>query len=106
MSNPNNLSNAVDSPSNALRSSNKISSLNETELDKGVVCASAGNHAQGVAYSCFVKKIKGVIFMPTPTPKPMSLETAPWLPCGDPHLMHSYCMPLHKDCHNDADNCR
>lgn len=48
---------------------NKISSLNETELDKGVVCASAGNHAQGVAYSCFVKKIKGVIFMPTPTPK-------------------------------------
>lgn len=48
---------------------NKISSLNETELAMGVVCASAGNHAQGVAYSCFVKKIKGVIFMPTPTPK-------------------------------------
>ena len=48
---------------------NKISSLNDIELAKGVVCASAGNHAQGVAYSCFVKKIKGVIFMPTPTPK-------------------------------------
>lgn len=47
---------------------NKISSLTATELNQGVVCASAGNHAQGLAYSCYVKKIKGVIFMPTPTP--------------------------------------
>ena len=47
---------------------NKISSLTADELKKGVVCASAGNHAQGVAYSCQAKKIKGVIFMPTPTP--------------------------------------
>lgn len=47
---------------------NKISSLTSDELKQGVVCASAGNHAQGVAYSCQVKKIKGVIFMPTPTP--------------------------------------
>jgi threonine dehydratase len=48
---------------------NKISSLTDLELEKGVVCASAGNHAQGVAYSCSIKKIHGVIFMPTPTPK-------------------------------------
>ncbi len=48
---------------------NKISSLKPQELEKGVVCASAGNHAQGVAYSCFLKKINGVIFMPVPTPK-------------------------------------
>jgi len=48
---------------------NKISSLNALELANGVVCASAGNHAQGVAYSCFLKKIKGVVFMPAPTPK-------------------------------------
>ena len=48
---------------------NKIASLEESELVNGVVCASAGNHAQGVAYACFKKKIKGVIFMPTPTPK-------------------------------------
>ena len=41
---------------------NKISSLSEKELSRGVVCASAGNHAQGVAYSCYSKKIKGVIF--------------------------------------------
>jgi len=48
---------------------NKISSLREDELMNGVVCASAGNHAQGVAYSCQKLKIKGTIFMPIPTPK-------------------------------------
>ena len=48
---------------------NKISSLNEEQKAKGVVCASAGNHAQGVALSCKLLKIKGTIFMPTPTPK-------------------------------------
>jgi threonine dehydratase len=46
-----------------------MASLTASELVNGVVCASAGNHAQGVAYSCFLKKIKGVVFMPTPTPK-------------------------------------
>ena len=48
---------------------NKISSLKESELTNGVVCASAGNHAQGVALSCYKLKIKGTIFMPSPTPK-------------------------------------
>ena len=48
---------------------NKISSLSQNELQKGVVCASAGNHAQGVAFSCSKLQIKGYIFMPTPTPK-------------------------------------
>ena len=48
---------------------NKISSLSQSELQKGVVCASAGNHAQGVAFSCSKLQIKGYIFMPTPTPK-------------------------------------
>lgn len=48
---------------------NKISSLTNDELAKGVVCASAGNHAQGFAFSCKYKKIKGVIFMPLPTPQ-------------------------------------
>lgn len=47
---------------------NKISQLSETEKQNGVVCASAGNHAQGVAYSCNLLKIKGVIFMPITTP--------------------------------------
>lgn len=48
---------------------NKISSLSEEELNKGIVCASAGNHAQGVAYACRKKQIHGTIFMPAPTPK-------------------------------------
>lgn len=47
---------------------NKISTLGKTEKQRGVVCASAGNHAQGVALSCSLLKIKGVIFMPTVTP--------------------------------------
>ncbi|GAB3330810.1 threonine ammonia-lyase IlvA [Marivirga atlantica] len=48
---------------------NKISSLTEDDFTKGIVCASAGNHAQGVAYSCQLLKVKGTIFMPAPTPK-------------------------------------
>lgn len=48
---------------------NKISHLSKEELAKGVVCASAGNHAQGVAYSCRVMGIEGKIYMPATTPK-------------------------------------
>jgi threonine dehydratase len=47
---------------------NKIAALSESERTAGVVCASAGNHAQGVAYSCAKLHIHGKIFMPTPTP--------------------------------------
>lgn len=47
---------------------NKISTLSREEKRRGVVCASAGNHAQGVAYSCAALKIHGVIFMPAATP--------------------------------------
>lgn len=47
---------------------NKIASLSPEERKKGVVCASAGNHAQGVAYGCSALKIKGTIFMPVITP--------------------------------------
>lgn len=47
---------------------NKISSLSKTEQKKGVVCASAGNHAQGFAWSCAKMKIKGTIFMPVISP--------------------------------------
>ncbi len=48
---------------------NFISQLTAAEKKKGVVCASAGNHAQGFAYSCKLLKIKGTVFMPAPTPK-------------------------------------
>lgn len=47
---------------------NKIISLTDKEKRNGIVCASAGNHAQGVAYSCNSLKIKGTIFMPLTTP--------------------------------------
>ncbi len=48
---------------------NMMSSLAEEILGKGVVCASAGNHAQGFAYSCRKLNVKGVVFMPITTPK-------------------------------------
>jgi threonine dehydratase len=48
---------------------NKMSSLTEQEKKQGIVCASAGNHAQGVAYSCNLLKIMGKIYMPKTTPK-------------------------------------
>jgi len=47
---------------------NKMTSLSNGEKKKGVVCASAGNHAQGVAWSCNALKVHGTIFMPTVTP--------------------------------------
>ena len=47
---------------------NKISSLGQKQLDSGVVCASAGNHAQGVAMSCKLMQIHGTIYMPQTTP--------------------------------------
>ena len=48
---------------------NKIRSLSEEQTKRGIVCASAGNHAQGVAFSCNKLGIKGKIFMPVTTPK-------------------------------------
>lgn len=48
---------------------NKIKSLSREEIKHGIVCASAGNHAQGVAYSCNKLQISGKIFMPVTTPK-------------------------------------
>ena len=48
---------------------NLISSLSQEDRNKGIVCASAGNHAQGVAYSCRTLEIMGKIYMPSTTPK-------------------------------------
>ena len=47
----------------------KIFKLSAEERRRGIVCASAGNHAQGVALACNKLGIKGTIFMPVPTPK-------------------------------------
>ncbi|OLY92186.1 L-threonine ammonia-lyase [Cnuella takakiae] len=54
---------------------NMISSLPQEQLEKGVVCASAGNHAQGFAWSCKKKGIKGVVFMPIITPQQKVQQT-------------------------------
>lgn len=48
---------------------NKIKSLSQEQLQNGIVCASAGNHAQGVAFSSFKLGIQAKIYMPSTTPK-------------------------------------
>lgn len=48
---------------------NAIHALGEKERAAGVVCASAGNHAQGVAYACNHLRIHGKIFLPATTPR-------------------------------------
>jgi threonine dehydratase len=48
---------------------NKMSTLSTEEKEHGIVCASAGNHAQGVAFACARLHIQGSIYMPTTTPK-------------------------------------
>jgi threonine dehydratase len=48
---------------------NMMRSLRYEKIAKGVVCASAGNHAQGFAYSCKKLNVHGVVFMPVITPK-------------------------------------
>lgn len=54
---------------------NMMSSLPEHQLKKGVVCASAGNHAQGFAYSCNKLGVRGVVFMPVITPQQKVQQT-------------------------------
>lgn len=46
----------------------KLSTLTEEERQKGLITASAGNHAQGVAYAAQCYGVKAVIVMPTTTP--------------------------------------
>ena len=48
---------------------NKILSLSNSELNKGLVCASAGNHAQGFALSCSHLQKKGTVFIPGSAPQ-------------------------------------
>jgi len=47
---------------------NKIQGLSKSQLKKGIVCASAGNHAQGLAFACKKLKVHGTVFMPVTTP--------------------------------------
>ena len=54
---------------------NKLSTMHPEQLQKGVVCASAGNHAQGFAFSCRLLNCKGVVFMPVITPNQKVTQT-------------------------------
>lgn len=54
---------------------NLMSALSPEQLSRGVVCASAGNHAQGFAYSCSRLGAKGVVFMPVITPRQKVSQT-------------------------------
>ena len=54
---------------------NMMSTLPPLQLQKGVVCASAGNHAQGFAFSCKKLQVKGVVFMPVVTPNQKISQT-------------------------------
>lgn len=48
---------------------NRIARIPESERSRGVVCASAGNHAQGVALACAELGIHGTIYLPSSTPR-------------------------------------
>ncbi len=48
---------------------NNMATMTAEQLKNGVVCASAGNHAQGVAFACQKMQVHGKIFMPIVTPK-------------------------------------
>lgn len=54
---------------------NMMSQLPQAQLQRGVVCASAGNHAQGFAYSCKKLGAHGVVFMPVTTPRQKVSQT-------------------------------
>ncbi len=48
---------------------NFMSTLERSERDRGVVCASAGNHGQGVAFACRTLQVRGKVFLPSNTPR-------------------------------------
>ncbi len=54
---------------------NMMCTLSKQQQERGVVCASAGNHAQGFAYSCKKLGIRGIVFMPVITPRQKITQT-------------------------------
>lgn len=74
---------------------NMMSSLTKEQLQNGVVCASAGNHAQGFAYSCKKLGVKGVVFMPIITPSQKVNQTKMF---GDNHIEIKLVGDTYDDC--------
>ena len=73
---------------------NKIRSLTDEEKSKGVVCSSAGNHAQGVAYASAISNVSATIVMP---------ENTPYLKVQSTKNYGGNVI-LHGDCYDDAYN--
>lgn len=74
----------------------KMASLTDEERTRGVVCASAGNHAQGFALACQRLGIQGTVFMPAPTPRQKITQVEMF---GGEHVT----VVLHGDTFDDAD---
>jgi len=71
---------------------NKLASLSDEELQRGVICSSAGNHAQGVALAAKQRNVRAVIVMPETTP---SIKV-------DAVKAHGAEVVLHGDTYDDA----
>lgn len=78
---------------------NKIRSYSDAELTAGVSCASAGNHAQGVALSCRKLGIQGRIYMPLTTPS-QKIERVKAL--GGSHVEVILTGDVYDDCELEA----
>ena len=78
---------------------NKIFSLNNEEKKRGVVCSSAGNHAQGVSFSCNKLKINGTIFMPNTTP---TIKVNKVKEFGGKYIKVKLVGDSYDDCYKDA----
>jgi threonine dehydratase len=83
---------------------NLISTLSEEERARGVVCASAGNHGQGLAMSCRQLQISGRVFLPTNTPRQKRQRIADvggkWV---DPVIVGSSYDEASAAAHDDSD---
>ncbi len=64
---------------------NKIAALSEEQLGNGVICSSAGNHAQGVALAARRRDVRAVIVMPVTTP---SIKTGAVAALGGEVVLH------------------
>ncbi len=80
---------------------NMISSLSHEELKNGVVCASAGNHAQGFAFSCKKLGLKGVVFMPVITSQQKVFQTKMF---GEEFIEIKLSGDTFDDCNTSAKN--
>ena len=78
---------------------NKIFLLNNEEKKRGVVCSSAGNHAQGVSFSCNKLKINGTIFMPNTTP---TIKVNKVKEFGGKYIKVKLVGDSYDDCYKDA----